>query len=162
MNTYTVTIQWRKNETLPPEYIQDITSKGRDIVTSATITLNAGCDLSPETICDVVFHDTNLQSGAVWHKLQPVLPERRTHTSLSVGDHVIVDGLTFRCREIGWELVSASCTRCEEALVGHWNLAPIGVNEDNTERIYEDGVRLCDECYDHWCTKYDTQPLKGE
>jgi hypothetical protein len=43
-----------------------------------------------------------------------------------------------------------------------WNLAPIGANEDNTQRIYEEDIFLCDECYDHWCTKWDIQPLEGE
>lgn len=47
-------------------------------------------------------------------------------------------------------------------MVDEWNLAPIGANEDNTQRIYEDDVYLCDDCYDHWCTKWDIQPLKGE
>ena len=43
-----------------------------------------------------------------------------------------------------------------------WNLAPIGTNEDNTHRIYAEDVYLCDDCYDHWCTKWNTQPLEGE
>ena len=47
-------------------------------------------------------------------------------------------------------------------MLDHWNLAPIGANEDNTERIYEDDVYLCDECYDTWCTKHNIQPLDGE
>lgn len=105
MNTYTVTIQWRRNETLPPEYIEDIKSKGRDIVTEATIAVNAGCDLEPEVVCEAVFHDTNVQSGAIWDKVKPVLPERRTHTSLSVGDYVIVDGVVFRCDDIGFSRI---------------------------------------------------------
>jgi hypothetical protein len=47
-------------------------------------------------------------------------------------------------------------------MVDDWNLAPIGANEDNTQRIYEDDVYLCDDCYDVWCTNYDIQPLEGE
>lgn len=54
------------------------------------------------------------------------------------------------------------CHRCNVVKHDHWNLAPIGANEDNTERIYEDDVYLCDECYDTWCTKHNIQPLDGE
>jgi hypothetical protein len=55
-----------------------------------------------------------------------------------------------------------ACTTCDLVLVENWNLAPIGANEDNTQRIYEDGVYLCDECYDVWATNWDIQPLEGE
>ena len=54
------------------------------------------------------------------------------------------------------------CTECDVVMVEDWNLAPIGSNEDNTERIYEEGTYVCDDCYDHWCTKNDIQPLEGE
>lgn len=54
------------------------------------------------------------------------------------------------------------CTTCDLVMVGNWNLAPIGTTEDNQHRIYEEDVYLCDGCYDHWCTKWDIQPLEGE
>ena len=54
------------------------------------------------------------------------------------------------------------CAKCDVVMVEDWNLAPIGSNEDNTERIYEEDTYVCDECYDHWCTKNDIQPLEGE
>jgi len=53
------------------------------------------------------------------------------------------------------------CHYCGD-VVSDWNLAPIGVNEDNTERIYQENTFLCDVCYDNWCTKWNTQPLAGE
>jgi hypothetical protein len=53
-------------------------------------------------ICEHMFHGTNTYGGAAWEILQP-LPERRTHTSLSVGDYVVVDGRMYRCASIGWE-----------------------------------------------------------
>lgn len=55
-----------------------------------------------------------------------------------------------------------TCAKCDVVMIDDWNLAPIGSNEDNTERIYEDDTYLCDGCYDHWCTKHNIQPLKGE
>jgi RNA polymerase subunit RPABC4/transcription elongation factor Spt4 len=54
------------------------------------------------------------------------------------------------------------CTLCAAVMVEDWNLAPIGSNDDNTERIYEEDTYLCNGCYDNWCTKYDIQPLEGE
>ena len=55
-----------------------------------------------------------------------------------------------------------TCNKCDLVMVDDWNLAPIGANEDNTKRIYEDDVYLCDDCYDVWCTNYDIQPLEGD
>jgi hypothetical protein len=54
------------------------------------------------------------------------------------------------------------CQTCNIVMIDDWNLAPTGANEDNTQRIYEDGVYLCDDCYDVWASKYDIQPLEGE
>jgi hypothetical protein len=54
------------------------------------------------------------------------------------------------------------CAKCDVVMVEDWNLAPIGSNEDNTHRIYQDDTYLCDGCYDQWCTKNNIQPLKGE
>lgn len=53
-------------------------------------------------ICEQVFTDTNLYEGVIWDALQP-LPEGRTHTSLSVGDVVIIDGRAYECASIGFE-----------------------------------------------------------
>ena len=54
------------------------------------------------------------------------------------------------------------CQKCDMVMIDDWNLAPTGASEDNTQRIYEDGVYLCDGCYDVWATDYDIQPLEGE
>lgn len=53
-------------------------------------------------ICEKFFHDTNLYEGTAWDVIQP-LPDNRTHTSLSVGDYVVVDEQMYRCARIGWE-----------------------------------------------------------
>ena len=54
------------------------------------------------------------------------------------------------------------CYYCDAELKDDWNLFPIGANEDNTNRLYDWDKVICDDCYDHHCTKYNTQPLKGE
>lgn len=71
--------------------------------TSATVTLNAGCEVPDEMVCELLFHATNTRSGSAWEKVQAVLPENRTHTALSVGDTVTVNGTTYRCASVGWE-----------------------------------------------------------
>ena len=65
-------------------------------------------------------------------------------------------------RKGGPIMESRNCETCDALLIDDWNLAPIGANEDNTERIYAENVFLCDDCYDGWCTRWNTQPLEGE
>lgn len=62
---------------------------------------------SPLALCERVFMDTNRYQGSIWDIVEPILPENRTHTAVSVGDEVAVDGKVFRCESVGWrELVS--------------------------------------------------------
>lgn len=53
-------------------------------------------------ICERVFADTNRYNGSLWDIIEPLLWETRTHTALSVGDEVEVDGQAFRCASVGW------------------------------------------------------------
>jgi hypothetical protein len=54
----------------------------------------------------VLFRDTNTYSGDFWSVLEPALPADRSHTALSIGDEVSLDGITYRCEPIGWALVA--------------------------------------------------------
>ena len=55
------------------------------------------------------------------------------------------------------------CHYCDLLLTeDNWNLFPVGASEDNTKRLYDWDKNLCDECYDHHCTKWDINPLEGE
>jgi hypothetical protein len=78
--------------------------------TSATIWFRND-DYPPATplgVCAMLFSQTNLYKGHLWDLLETVLPENRTHTALSVGDEVTVDGVTHRCQPVGWlEVVTA-------------------------------------------------------
>jgi len=60
----------------------------------------------PEAIADLIFEATNLQSDAdpVWRILRKEQPWGRTHTSLSVGDQVSVNGVVLCCEVEGWSL----------------------------------------------------------
>lgn len=59
-------------------------------------------------ICEQVFQDTNKYRGSFWDLIEPVLPDNRTHTALSVGDEVEVNGIVYRCEGAGWEPVAMS------------------------------------------------------
>lgn len=72
---------------------------------SATITINT--IKNAEELCEEVFRDTNLYGGDIWDALVPVLPEDRTHTALSVGDEVEIDGVVYRCDVFGWAYTPA-------------------------------------------------------
>ena len=71
-------------------------------MTERTVETDAWDGLPDEQICEILFRDTNLYEGAAWEMLQP-LPEKRTHTALSVGDYVVIDGRTYRCASFGWK-----------------------------------------------------------
>jgi|688.fasta_scaffold494109_3 hypothetical protein len=77
--------------------------------TSATIQYDAP-PVDDIILCEKVFRDTNLYEGDLWDILEPVLPDngKRTHTALSVGDTVEVDGNLYLCDHIGWELLSTN------------------------------------------------------
>ena len=50
--------------------------------------------------------NTNLYAGKVWDAVESVMPAERSHTALSVGDFVSIDGRTYRCADLGFTLVA--------------------------------------------------------
>ncbi len=73
-----------------------------EYITSVEFALNEEDYGSALEICEKVFSDTNRYEGKVWDIIQPLLSNERTHTALSVGDEVEVDGHAFRCDSVGW------------------------------------------------------------
>ena len=63
-------------------------------------------------VCEMAFRDTNLYSGPIWDLIEDKLPIGRSHTALSVGDYVVVNGNAYRCNNLGW---SAALTEAEIA-----------------------------------------------
>jgi len=64
----------------------------------------------PETvahaqICEVVFADTNTYQGYIWGKIEPKMSAKRTHTSISVGDEIEIDGQVYICADLGFEKI---------------------------------------------------------
>jgi hypothetical protein len=68
---------------------------------------------SHEVLLNAIYKATNLQSeladfGAnafeiyLWKVIEPRLASDRTHTSLSVGDEIEIDGQSYTCADFGW------------------------------------------------------------
>lgn len=64
-----------------------------------------------ESFCELVFHDTNLYDGRLWLFVEPKLETqapKRTHTALSVGDEIEIDGSIYRCERVGFAKVETA------------------------------------------------------
>lgn len=57
---------------------------------------------SDHGLCEKVYSDTNLYSGEFWEKLEKWLPQDRSHTALSIGDSVSIDGKVYVCDDFGF------------------------------------------------------------
>ena len=76
-------------------------------ITSATFDLDYDtAEVSDEKACDILFHQTNVYDGNVWRIIEPLLSDNRTHTALSVGDEITINENTYRCADVGWELLT--------------------------------------------------------
>jgi hypothetical protein len=71
---------------------------------SRTIEVGSASGVNDEMLCEFFYRDTNTYSGSLWDLLQP-LPESRTHTALSVGDTVAVDGRVWEVADFGFKRI---------------------------------------------------------
>lgn len=54
---------------------------------------------------EVVYRVTNTYSGELWKIIEPKLSPTRTHTSISVGDEIEIDGQVYICADFGFEKI---------------------------------------------------------
>ena len=54
---------------------------------------------------NTVYHVTNTYSGNLWDIIQPKLSPTRTHTALSIGDEVEIDGQVYIVADFGFEKI---------------------------------------------------------
>ena len=54
---------------------------------------------------EVVYHSTNTYLGNLWQIIEPKLSAFRTHTSISVGDEIEIDGQVYICADFGFEKI---------------------------------------------------------
>jgi hypothetical protein len=76
----------------------------------ATIMFDIDGNVSDLQLCEALFASTNTRSGWMWDAIQRFMPAVRTHTALSVGDEIDIDGSIYRCAGIGWEHVTTYTT----------------------------------------------------
>ena len=105
-NWKTVSVIYNTNiHELPESHVMQILqwhSDEKPLTTHFTFTWDfEGADNDLD-ICDRLFHVTNMQEGSMWRFIERLLPANRRHTSLSVGDEVVVEGQIYRCDVFGW------------------------------------------------------------
>jgi hypothetical protein len=67
-------------------------------------------DASDIDICNALFSETNKYMGPLWDLIEPIMPEDRSHTALSIGDEVEIDGRSYLVEPVGWLEVPAGWT----------------------------------------------------
>jgi hypothetical protein len=82
----------------------DKPERGR-FVSSVEVVTEFPETVSHKEICEVIYADTNLYQGYIWQLIHPLLSETRTHTSLSVGDEVEIDGQVYIVADFGFKKI---------------------------------------------------------
>jgi hypothetical protein len=67
--------------------------------------LSEGTKDFPKSVCEEIYKQTNTRSGPVWEIIQPKLSAFRTHTAISVGDEIEIDGQVYICADFGFEKI---------------------------------------------------------
>ena len=87
--------------------------RGRFVTSTEFVYLSEKSDLE---LCEEIYKATNLQSelaefGAslstinLWNEIESKLSPFRTHTSISVGDEIEIDGQVYNCADVGFQKV---------------------------------------------------------
>ncbi len=105
-----ITIKWTAFKTvLDDEFANDLARKGK--IGDAEITFEVPTDhyelnRNDSEWLEYLFECTNLYQGAIWKNyLDGKMPENRSHTAISVGDQVVLDGRAYSCEMVGWKLI---------------------------------------------------------
>lgn len=69
-----------------------------DLTHFTTDSLNIG-------FCERIYKATNIYSGQLWDIIEPKLSQFRTHTAISVGDEIEIDGQVYICADFGFEKI---------------------------------------------------------
>lgn len=86
-----------------PDLVQRIVERGKEPVTEASIETPECFSMLDIDLLEELFEQTNLYEGPFWDRIEAVMPENRSHTALSTGDFVVIDGRSYRCESIGWQ-----------------------------------------------------------
>lgn len=58
--------------------------------------------ISDEDMCHEIYKQTNTYAGSIWDVIQPKMAPTRTHTAISVGDEIIIDGREYTVADFGF------------------------------------------------------------
>lgn len=70
---------------------------------AAEFEFDFGADFDDYMICEYIFHQTNDYRGSVWAEIEKVMPAERSHTAISTGDVIEIDGRSYRCMPFGFK-----------------------------------------------------------
>jgi hypothetical protein len=59
-------------------------------------------DSNRDDFFNVLYRNTNLYNGNLWNLIEPLLSPTRTHTALSIGDKIAVDGTAYLVADCGF------------------------------------------------------------
>jgi hypothetical protein len=62
-------------------------------------------EIADVNICEAIYKDTNFYGGLWWNQIESKLSPTRTHTSLSVGDEIEINGQVYICADFGFEKI---------------------------------------------------------
>jgi len=80
-------------------------AQGRFITSVEFETEFAITDENIDQFFNVIYQQTNLYSGNLWNVIEPKLSPVRTHTALSVGDEIEIDGQVYICADFGFKKI---------------------------------------------------------
>jgi hypothetical protein len=109
MSVATIEITWVFAGTMGDrreQYLAFLADKGEQVRPDVSARFEFDLHENDLSFCERVFANTNTYQGQVWNALEPHLPANRSHTALSIGDLVSIDGRTYRCADLGFTLVA--------------------------------------------------------
>jgi hypothetical protein len=62
-------------------------------------------EIADVNICEWIYKDTNTYGGLIWNQIEKKLSPTRTHTSISIGDEIEINGQVYICADFGFEKI---------------------------------------------------------
>lgn len=108
METQTVTVTWNTIVPQTPQHIAHYEERfANGLARSASATIEVPAFANTYELLNKIYEATNLYSGSIWDALEPHLPANRSHTAISIGDVITINGIGFEVAEMGWTEVAA-------------------------------------------------------
>ena len=91
-------------------YIAELVAKGVEVKpdASAEVKFEFGAEWTDQHIIYAIYGDMNTYEGKYYDAIAEVMPAERSHTALSIGDIVEIDGRAYTCKEFGWSEAQAA------------------------------------------------------